>query len=65
VVTKAYEASKAPTQAVPKQVSAPPAIMSATGTGDVQERKGMADASKLGDMSPEEKASWFIQNQFV
>lgn len=63
-VIKAYDAQKTPNMAV-KQVQAPPAVMGSNTSTDVVENKGMADTSKLGGMTPEERAAWFIQNKFV
>lgn len=60
-IVKAYEAQKTPH----KEVKAPPPVMSSTQSTDVVESKGMADASKLADMTPEERASWFMTNKFV
>jgi hypothetical protein len=60
-VVRAYDAQKSPV----KQVKAPPAVMGSNTSTDVVEAKGMADTSKLGDMTPEERAAWFIQNKFV
>lgn len=63
VVTKAYNMAK-PAAAPVKKIADTPAIMGSS-TQTVSENRGKADTSKLGDMSPEEKAAWFIQNNFV
>jgi NAD(P)H-hydrate repair Nnr-like enzyme with NAD(P)H-hydrate epimerase domain len=61
-VVKAYDAQKAPVKA---PVKAPPAVMGSEVSTDVVESKGMADASKLAGMTPEERAAWFITNKLV
>jgi hypothetical protein len=56
-----YKAYKAPKK--PAGAPAPPEVISAGNAGN--EAQGMADASKLGDMSPDEQAEWLIRNKFV
>ena len=48
----------------PQPVKNPPSVMNAAG-GDNTEQKGMVNVSKLGEMSPEEQATWLISNKFV
>jgi hypothetical protein len=64
VVFAAYDAQHGKAQPV-KKIEATPDIMPASNNSDIRENKGMADTSKLGDMTAEEKAAWFIQNKFV
>jgi hypothetical protein len=65
VVFRAYEAQKKPSAAAPKAKPKAPAIMSASNEADFSERRGVADVSKLGEMSEEQRTQWFIQNRFV
>ena len=58
-----YRAVKNPPKAQNKETPPPPSVMSAGGTEG--EAQGMADASRLGDMSPEDQAKWLMQNKLV
>jgi hypothetical protein len=63
-VFAAYDAQKKPA-ATRKAPTPVPQVMSAGNESDYGTRGNLADASKLADMSPEERGRWFIDNKLI
>jgi hypothetical protein len=63
LVIEGYRAFKNPPKAQGRGAPPPPRVMSAGGAEG--EAQGMADAAKLAGMSPEDQASWLMQNKLV